>query len=219
MMVIRVYGAREGVRQPLLVIDLLQFWMCSIYTFQHGFGRTTGEGHTLKVQAYTAARYTPSVICPIPSICFRHDTTLQFEYTLLLRLTLCSPDTDKPSFIHNLKHHSQKPNCFKSSHINVLKKIVNTFSKHHLSRNYFRTPETSLSHFFPDCPRDKCYEMMLLHISLGSAMPEILTGECKDASGRGSASLRKAIVTSAFIFFSVALRTNAGYGLLILEVS
>ena len=50
-------------------------------------------------------------------------------------------------------------------------------------------------------------------------MPEILTGECKDASGRGSASLRKAIVTSAFIFFSVALRTNAGYGLLILEVS
>ena len=38
MMVIRVYGAREGVGQPLLVIDLLQFWMCSIYTFQHGFG-------------------------------------------------------------------------------------------------------------------------------------------------------------------------------------
>jgi len=88
MMVIRVYGAREGVGQPLLVIDLLQFWMCSIYTFQHGFGRTTGEGHTLKVQAYTAARYTPSVICPIPSICFppRHNSPI--DYTLLLCLTL-----------------------------------------------------------------------------------------------------------------------------------
>lgn len=68
MMVIRVYGAREGVGQPLLVIDLLQFWMCSIYTFQHGFSRTTEESHRLKVQAYTATRYTPSAICPLPCI-------------------------------------------------------------------------------------------------------------------------------------------------------
>jgi len=152
MMVIRVYGAREGVGQPLLVIDLLQFWMCSIYTFQHGFGRTTGEGHTLKVQAYTAARYAPSVIFPIPNIRFRHDTTLHFEYTLLLFLSLCSPDTDKPCFIYILKHHSQKPNCFKNSHINVLNKIVNTFLTNDLSRTYFRTPETSLLHFFSGLP-------------------------------------------------------------------
>jgi len=75
-----------------------------------------------------------------PSICFRHDTTLHFEYTLLLFLSLCSPDTDKPSFIYILKHHSQKPNCFKNSHINVLNKIVNTFLTNHLSRTYFQTP-------------------------------------------------------------------------------
>ena len=152
MMVIRVHGAREGVGQPLLVIDLLQFWMCSIYTFQHGFGRTTGEGHTLKVQAYTAAVIHQVSFVPTQAFCFRQDTTLQFDYTLLLCLTLCSPDTDEPSFIHNLKHHSQKPNCFKRSQINVLKKILNTFPTHFLSRTYFRTPKTSLSHFFSALP-------------------------------------------------------------------
>ena len=89
MMVIRVYGAREGVGQPLLVIDLLQFWMCSIYTFQHGFGRTTGEGHTLKVQAYTAARYAPSVIFPIPKHLFPpwHNSPFRI-YTTVISIPL-----------------------------------------------------------------------------------------------------------------------------------
>lgn len=203
MMVIRVYGAREGVGQPLLVIDLLQFWMCSIYTFQHGFGRTTGEGHTLKVQASTAARCTPSVICPIPSMYFRHDTTLQFQYTLLLFLSLCSPDTDKPSFIYILKYNSQKPNCFKNSHINALNKIVNTFPTHNLSRTYFRTPETSFSYFFRialaiNVMKRSCYCIWVGRISLSFARPEILTAGFRDASGRGSSGLRKATVTSAF---------------------
>lgn len=135
--VIRVYGAREGVGQPLPVIDLLQFWMCSIYTFQHGFSRTTGESHKLKIQAHTAARYTPSAICPLPCISLSLTTpthpTLHFEYALLLCLSFCSPDTDKPSFMHILKYHSRTRNCNKNSNINVLNKIVNTFPGHHLS--------------------------------------------------------------------------------------
>jgi hypothetical protein len=144
MMVIRVHGAREGVGQPLLVIDLLQFYIYSSTWFRSYYRRGP---HARSTNVYSS-RYTPSVICPNPSICFRQDTTLHFDYTVLLCLTLCSPDTDKPTFIHNLKHHSQKSNCFKSSHINVLKKAVNTFPTYLLSRTYFRTPKTSFSIFF-----------------------------------------------------------------------
>ena len=46
----------------------------------------------------------------------------------------------------------------------LFQKTVNTFPTHHLSRTYFRTPKTSLSHFFPDCPCDKCHEMKVLHM-------------------------------------------------------
>jgi hypothetical protein len=137
MMVIRVYEAREGVGQPLLVIDLLQFWKCSIYTFQHGFTRSTGDGHGLKVQAYTAAHYTPSAVCPLSctslSVTTPANPSLQFEYTHrhvypfvhLIRIT-------PVSFTY----------CTKNWHTNVL----DTFLRHNVSRTYCRIPDTSVAH-------------------------------------------------------------------------
>jgi hypothetical protein len=72
-----------------------------------------------------------------------------------------SPDTDKPSFIHNLKHHPQKPKFFKNLHINVPKKILNTF-QHIISPELTSELLKRLCHIFPGCPRHKCNKMNLL---------------------------------------------------------